>query len=278
MTPPRDSPSQAPHGGGPPLETRGGKPPLFALESVRLGYGGTDVLDSVDLHVYPGDLVGLVGPNGAGKTTLLKAVLGALAPLEGRVTWSEGRRARIGYVPQRERLDPLWPMRVLDLVLLGRAAAVGLGQRYSLADHEAARYALDRVGLSAFAGAHPSELSGGQVQRALIARALAGGPELLILDEPTTGMDLAGTAAILGLVRSLHAEGNLTLLVVSHDLGVVAAIANRVALLYDRRVKEGDLDVILSPEVLGAVYGMPIEVVETPTGRVVRAPVEKARR
>lgn len=260
MTPPHDQ--------TPRVQT-----PLFALEGVRLGYGGADVLDRVDLHVYPGDLLGLVGPNGAGKTTLLRAVIGTLKLVAGRVAWRDGRRARIGYVPQRERLDPLWPMRVRDLVLLGRSASVRLGRRYGVSDHEAARHALGRVGLAAFADAHPSELSGGQVQRALIARALAGEPELLILDEPTTGMDLAGTAAILGLVRSLHAEGNMTSLVVSHDLGVVSAIANRVALLHDRRVVEGDLDSILSPEVLGAVYGMPIEVVATPTGRVVRAPI-----
>jgi ABC-type Mn2+/Zn2+ transport system ATPase subunit len=255
------------------------RPPLFSFEEVRLGYDGADILERVSLHVARGDLVGLVGPNGAGKTTLLRAVLGTLRPRAGRVEWAGGRSARIGYVPQRESLDALWPLRVLDLVLMGRTALVGRFHRFSRDDQRAATEALIRVGIADLAEAPPSELSGGQVQRALIARALAGEPELLILDEPTTGMDLAGTAAMLGLIRDLHASGGLTLLVVSHDLGVIAAVAERIALLHEKRLREGDHDSILSPEVLGAVYHLPIEVAIRGTARVVFPPLppEEAR-
>lgn len=243
--------------------------PLLEFREARFGYGRAVVLDRVSLDVRRGDLLGLVGPNGAGKTTLLKGLLGALPPMAGEVRWERDRPPRIGFVPQRENLNPIWPLRVLDVVLMGRCVLRGPLRRFSGVDRNAAAAALDAAGIGSLADSPIANLSGGQVQRTLLARALASEPELLILDEPTTGMDLSGSTAMLRLIRRLHDERNLTVLFVSHDLNAVAAIASRIVLLHEGAVKEGDAESILSPEILGAVYGLDVAVGEVGGCRVV---------
>src|SRR5437870_12918214 len=143
---------------------------LIVFENADLGYGRQRVLQGVNFDVIPGDFLGIVGPNGAGKTTMLKAILGLLKPISGRVTvTSEG--LRIGYVPQRESVDTLFPLTVMDIVLMGRYTRLGPFGRPGTADKEFAMRALDHVGITKLAGRPYPNLSGGQKQRALIARA-----------------------------------------------------------------------------------------------------------
>jgi len=186
--------------------------PLVQFHDVQLGYGQQVVLENVRLDIYRGDFFGLVGPNGSGKTTLLRCLLGILKPLRGQVTRAEG--VRIGYVPQREMLDPLFPLTALDIVLMGRYPHVGIFRSPRRADRELAIHCLEQVGLADFAQKLYRELSGGQRQRVLIARALAVQPNLLVLDEPTNGLDLPTEAAILGFIERLHQHDGLTIVLV----------------------------------------------------------------
>src|SRR2546425_1241090 len=161
---------------------------LIQFDKVDLGYGRRRVLTAIEFDVISGDFLGIVGPNGAGKTTLLKAILGLLKPMAGIVERpAEG--LRIGYVPQRESVDTLFPLTVLDIVLMGRYTRLGPFGRPGKADRAEAMASLEHVGITNLAHRPYPNLSGGQKQRTLIARALVGDPNLLILDEPTNGMD-----------------------------------------------------------------------------------------
>ena len=175
---------------------------LITFDHATLGYGRRVVLSDITFDIPAGDFLGLVGPNGAGKTTILRAILGSLEPLQGTVTIEPG--VRFGYVPQRDSVDYGFPLKVLDVVMMGRYDRIGLMRRPSQADRTLAADALDHVGIGHLAEQQLNALSGGQKQRVLIARALVGDPNVLVLDEPTNGMDLVSTTQILGLVRELH--------------------------------------------------------------------------
>ncbi len=204
--------------------------PVLACHGLDFGYDGRPVLRDVNLAIPAGDFVSVVGPNGSGKTTLLKLALGLLLPTAGEVTVfgerPERARHRIGYVPQHAHLDPLFPVSALDVVLMGR---LGLGPRlgpWRGRDRDAARAALAEVGLGDHADRHFSALSGGQKQRTLIARSLAGEPELLLLDEPTAGLDAHVEEGFFRLLEELNRR--LTIVMVSHDLGFVAGVVKSV--------------------------------------------------
>jgi ABC-type Mn2+/Zn2+ transport system ATPase subunit len=232
---------------------------LIEFENVDLGYGRRRVLQGVNLDVVPGDFLGIVGPNGAGKTTLLKAILGLIGPMAGRISRaSEG--LRVGYVPQRESVDTLFPLTVLDIVLMGRYTRVGWFRWPGQADRDAAMAALDHVGIADLARRSYPNLSGGQKQRALIARALAGNPNLLILDEPTNGMDLASERAIMELVCRLHDDDDLTVLMVSHLLNTVVNYARRIAIVGEGVLREGDVATMVTPPELSGLYGIDVHV------------------
>lgn len=231
---------------------------LIAFDHVTLGYGRHPVLTDLTFEIPEGDFLGLVGPNGAGKTTILRAILGSLSPMAGTVTRADG--LRFGYVPQRDQVDYNFPLKVVDVVLMGRYDRVGLGHRPSARDRELARAALDHVGIARLADEPLSALSGGQRQRALIARALVGEPNLLVLDEPTNGMDLLSTTQILGLVRELHENDGLTVLMVSHALNEVANYVRRIGLVLEGAFRIGSVDEVLTEETLGEMYGIPVEV------------------
>src|SRR5512134_3710136 len=207
---------------------------LVEFRDVTLGYGHRPLLRRLEFDIAEGDFLGLVGPNCSGKTTLLRALLGTLEPLSGVIRLAPG--IRFGYVPQREQIDPRWPLRVLDVVLMGRYHRIGLGRRPSAADRTAALNALEHVGIADLAERHLSSLSGGQKQRTLIARALVGAPTVLILDEPTTGLDLVSTTQILSLVRELHERDRITVLMVSHMLNEVANYVDRLGLLVNGEI------------------------------------------
>jgi ABC-type Mn2+/Zn2+ transport system ATPase subunit len=233
-------------------------PPLVTFDRAALGYGRRAVLTDISFTIEKGDFVGLVGPNGAGKTTILRALLGTNPPLSGTVQLAPD--LRFGYVPQRDQVDYNFPLRVLDVVLMGRYDRIGLGRRATADDRRRAHVALEHVGIADLADQSLTDLSGGQKQRALIARALVGDPNVLVLDEPTNGMDLVSTTQILGLVRDLHEGTGLTVLMVSHALNEVANYVERIALVMRGGFRVGTVDEIMTEDVLSAMYGIPVEV------------------
>jgi ABC-type Mn2+/Zn2+ transport system ATPase subunit len=231
---------------------------LVRFEGVTLGYGRHTILSELAFALREGDFLGLVGPNGAGKTTVLRALLGTLAPQRGSVVRAPG--LRFGYVPQRDQVDYNFPLRVLDVVLMGRYDRIGLGRRPGADDRRRALASLEHVGMAELAERQLKDLSGGQKQRTLIARALVGEPNVLVLDEPTNGMDLVSTTQILGLVRELHERDGLTVIMVSHALNEVANYVERIALVVNGGFRIGGVDEIMTVPVLTEMYGIPVEV------------------
>ena len=242
---------------------------LVALEGAAIGYGRLPLLSGVDLSVSPGDFLAVVGPNGGGKTTLVRTLLGAQPILAGRLV--RPRPVTTGYVPQREHVDTAWPFTAAEVVLMGRVPLLGPLRRAGPADGEAVQRALDKVGLAHLASRPYGELSGGQRQRTLIARALAAEPELLVLDEPTSGMDPAAELAIVDFLRGLHEGGGLAIVMVSHRLDTVASTARRLAFVDKDKAlfRVGSLETMLVPEALGALYGRPVAVREVDGRRFV---------
>lgn len=237
--------------------------PLVALRAAAIGHGGRPLLTGVEVAVWPGDFLALVGPNGGGKTTLLRSLLGALPLLGGRRELP--RPLTVGYVPQRDLVDAIWPLTVGEVVLQGRTPGLGPLRRPGPTDHAAVAAALARVAIGELAGRFYGELSGGQRQRTLIARALAAEPELLAVDEPTSGMDPAAELATMDVLRDLHAgDGGLAVVMVSHRLDAVANYARRLALVDKDQglFQVGMLDEMLRPERLSALYGRAVVVRE----------------
>jgi len=242
---------------------------LITFDHATLGYGRRVVLSDITFDIPAGDFLGLVGPNGAGKTTILRAILGSLLPMQGTVTTAPD--VRFGYVPQRDSVDYGFPLKVLDVVLMGRYDRIGLMRRPSRTDRDLALAALEHVGVGHLADQQLNALSGGQKQRVLIARALVGQPNVLVLDEPTNGMDLVSTTQILGLVRELHERDNLTVLMVSHALNEVANYVNRIALVVEGGFRIGTVAEIMNEETLTQMYGIPVDVDEMHGHRIVVA-------
>ena len=230
----------------------------MTFEHATLGYGRRVVLRDLNFEIAEGDFFGMVGPNGAGKTTILRAILGSLKPQAGTVTLAPN--LRYGYVPQRDQVDYSFPLKVVDVVMMGRYDRIGLARRPGREDRALAEAALDHVDIRDLADQPLTALSGGQKQRTLIARALVGNPNVLILDEPTVGMDLVATTQILGLVRELHERDQLTVLMVSHALNEVANYVQRIGLVAGGTFRVGSVDEIITQEVLSGIYGIPVDV------------------
>jgi ABC-type Mn2+/Zn2+ transport system ATPase subunit len=244
----------------PKADSAGGSP-IVEINDVVVRHNEMIVLDHVSLAVHRGEFVAVIGPNGAGKTTLLKVILGLVEPDSGQVRVF-GRpprklgaaRSRIGYVPQIPSVDLSFPVTVFEVVLMGTYGRVGVGRRPGIAEYDAARAALDRVGIGELADRPIGRLSSGQRQRAFIARALANDPELLMLDEPTTGVDIAATGSLYTLLRGLKDDG-VTILLVSHDIGVVASYVDGVVCLNRSLVAHCRPDEMECTEALRAMYG-----------------------
>ena len=199
----------------------GRAPVTLTARGLALGYGTTRVLAGVDLELRRGDFVGILGPNGAGKSTLFRGLLGLLAPLAGTI---DDHGSALGYVPQESHVDASWPVSAFEVVRLGarRQGLAGRAER-----HRQALEQLDRVGLADRARQRFTDLSGGQRQRVLMARALMSGPDVLVLDEPTSGVDLPSQERILATLAELNAETGMTILLVAHQLELVTRTAGR---------------------------------------------------
>jgi ABC-type Mn2+/Zn2+ transport system ATPase subunit len=208
--------------------------PLLRLVDVGFGYAGEPVVQGISLEVAPAEFVALVGANGSGKTTLLRGLLGLLPPLCGRVEPAPG--LRLGYVPQRQTLDPLYPLSGFDVTLLGACRDLSSWRPAGAAERAATRSALEAAHALGFASRRYAELSGGQRQRILIARALATRPSLLLLDEPTAGVDPATEAAIVDVLESLRKEHRLAVWMVTHQLQAVVGRVDRMLGLQDGRL------------------------------------------
>ncbi|MCP1714321.1 zinc transport system ATP-binding protein [Methanocalculus alkaliphilus] len=232
------------------------------MEDVSVRYGQNVVLDGVSWEVWEHDFAAVIGPNGGGKTTLLKALLGLLPLSSGRISIfghppGEGRRM-IGYVPQFHTFDFSYPITVTEMVLQGRLSHIpGLLRRYRDKDHEAAEQALGMVGLSGVGDLPLSTLSGGQQQRVIIARALAGEPRLLILDEPTVYVDAPTEEQFFSLINTLLDE--MTVIIVTHDIGAISGKVNRIACLNRHLYTHGDA--MITDEMLTSVYGCPVDLI-----------------
>ncbi len=224
---------------------------LLRARGASFGYGGRTVLAGVDLEIGPGQFLGIVGPNGSGKTTLFRGILGLLRPLAGSV---ERGVKDVGYVPQREALDALFPLRVDEVVHMGAYGRLAGLRGLRRAERELAGACLARVGMEAHARAPFSSLSGGQRQRVLLARALMVRPRLLLLDEPTSGVDRAARRAILELLRELNRQDGLAILLVSHELALLKEAVEEVLWVAEGRVQRRPASDLLRPENLDQLF------------------------
>ena len=240
------------------LDPVGPDVPVLAMEGVWAGYNHQPVLEDITLQVARGDILGIIGPNGAGKSTLLKAILGMVETRQGRIqvlgqSGADSRR-RIGYMPQIEQVDWDFPVTVYDVALMGRYARRGLFRRTSKEDRKAADAALQRVGIHHLRHQLIGELSGGQRRRVLLARALAGDPDLLLLDEPMAGLDATAPHQFLDLIDQLRAGGT-TVVLSTHDLSCVSGRCDKAACLNRRLIAYGSPSEILNEEVLSKTFG-----------------------
>jgi len=252
---------------------RAGAGEALAFEDVGVGLGGREILRDVCLSLWPGEVLGLAGPNGAGKTTLLRVASRVLRPERGRVrvggrpleSFSRRELAReLAVVPQNTQVT--FPFRVAEVVLMGRSPHLGAWSLESAADLERAREAMARVGVEALADRSVLEISGGERQLVLIARALTKDPRVLLLDEPTSHLDLHHRIRVRERVREFARAGRAAL-VVSHDLALAASGCDRLALLCAGRLLAlGEPAAVLTPENLRRAYRIEAEVLSGPDG------------
>lgn len=255
--------------------------PMLNVESLSVSYGPRAVLHEVSFTVERGEALGLIGPNGAGKSTLIRAVSGVLPARAGRVL-VDGRdlsgmaasdlARHVAVVPQARSLPPAFT--ALETVLLGRTPYLNWFGQISQHDEEIARDAMQRTDTLALAERRVSELSGGEQQRVLLARALAQSTPILLLDEPTSNLDLQYQLSLLEQVRRLAKQDQLCVVMVLHDLNLVARYCDQVALLVDGRITQiGSVDAVLTANVLSQAYHVPLEVLHnTPSGYPVVLP------
>jgi ABC-type Mn2+/Zn2+ transport system ATPase subunit len=229
------------------------------LKELSIGYHKKALLTGISLEIKDGDFWGIVGPNGAGKTTFIKTILGSVAPIHGVVEKSP--ELIVGYVPQRGTLDDIFPLTALDVVLMGRYSKIGLFKRIGEKDRQMASDLLEKVGIPQLAKKPFRELSGGQKQRVLIARGLATEPNILILDEPTDAMDIEGESNIMKLIMSLHEESNITILMITHILNLIANYAKSLIIIHGDGIFEaGETEQLLTDENLKKIYKIDLDV------------------
>ena len=245
---------------------------MFEIKLLTVTYNGHEILKDISLTIAPGEIFALVGPNGAGKSTLIKTISGVLTPISGSIhidsldiaTLSSIQRARhLAVVPQARELPRAYT--VYDTVLLGRTPYLGWLGQAGEKDHALVQLALDRTQTSSLATRRINQLSGGEQQRVLLARALAQDTPIMLLDEPTTHLDLEHQTNLLNLVCQLATEQDLTVLMVLHDLNLAALYADQVAVLVAGRIQaQGTPEEVLTPQTLTSVYNVPVNVISHP--------------
>ena len=232
---------------------------LVSLKKVSVQYDETHALERVSLDIYPDDFLGVIGPNGGGKTTLVKAILGTI-PYNGEVTYSptisERGHRLIGYLPQQAEFDRAFPISVIEVVMSGLQAEKGLLKRYSSADRERAIQLLEMAGIADIAERQISEISGGQMQRALLCRAVILEPKLLILDEPTNFVDNQFENELYTLLHRLNER--MAIVMVSHDLGTITSVVKSIVCV-NRTVHRHDSNIITAEQLEN--YHCPIQII-----------------
>jgi zinc transport system ATP-binding protein len=235
--------------------------PIIKVDNVSFSYNGNNVLEDIKLEVMPGDYLGLIGPNGSGKTTLLRLILGLLEPKSGNISLFGRPRhrvkdwTRLGYIPQKAtQFENKFPITVWETVSLGRIAKKGLLGKFNKEDRKVIDHALSKVSLLPYKNKLIHELSGGQQQRVFIAKALASDPELLILDEPTVGIDSQSQDDFYELLTQLNKEGK-TIVIVSHDISVIANEVTSLACLNKTMVYHGTPKQFIKEDYLEKLYG-----------------------
>jgi ABC-type Mn2+/Zn2+ transport system ATPase subunit len=230
---------------------------LIKFRDVSIGYGDKIIHRNINVEIEKNDFIGLVGPNGSGKTTFLKTLLGTIKPVSGVI---EKKNVTFGYVPQRDTVQPLLPYTVYEVVMMGRYSLMGLLKKPSKDDQDKVDECMEKVGITHLRNNNYNSLSGGQRQRTLIARALAVRPDVLILDEPTNGMDTPSHYSLLKLISELHSKRGLTVLLVSHLLSDVANLVKKLMLFENGKFQSGLIEEILSEKNLAQTYSADIEV------------------
>ena len=244
--------------------------PIIRFDQATFGFPGVIALEDISLSIPESEFVGVIGPNGSGKTTLCRAVLGLMAPLRGTLRVLDcaceelrcHHRALIGYLPQKGMLDRNFPVTVLEAVMMGRYGALGLFRRPARKDRDIAREALAQVEMDHHRDSALGALSGGQQQRVFIARALAQQPRILLLDEPTTGLDLTAQHSVVGLIQQRHRDLKLTVLMITHDINMIRSRVDRLVLLKTKLFAEGPPREVLIPEILSQVYGKDLVITD----------------
>lgn len=233
---------------------------ILAFEDLSIGYRGEPLLSGITLEIARGSFTAVLGANGSGKSTMLKTILGLIPPIAGRITRAGGSGAPFifGYVPQTTNLDPLYPFTGFDVALMGAYGRVKPGRFVPAGERAFTRECLEAAHAHGFAQARFAELSGGQKQRVLIARALVTRPHILVLDEPTSGVDAAATHAVLEFISMIHREREITVLLVTHDLPMVRKHAQQVIWLHQGRALHGPVAEMLMPERLMSVFEMEV--------------------
>lgn len=232
---------------------------LVSLKNVSVQYDETTALEGVSLNIYPDDFLGIIGPNGGGKTTLVKAILGTI-PHSGEISYSPTLSERghrlIGYLPQQAEFDRSFPISVIEVVMSGLQAEKGLIKRYSTTDRKRAMELLEIAGIESIAERQISEISGGQMQRALLCRAVILEPNLLILDEPTNFVDNQFENELYTLLHRLNER--MAIVMVSHDIGTITSVVKSIVCV-NRTVHRHDSNIITAEQLEN--YHCPIQII-----------------
>tara|TARA_Y100000588_G_scaffold159702_2_gene173667 strand:+ start:29220 stop:30074 length:855 start_codon:yes stop_codon:yes gene_type:complete len=239
--------------------------PIVEVKGVTCGYDGTPILNNVDLTVNRGDFVGLLGPSGSGKTTMLKSILGAVDIFSGQIL-VEGisintKNPRVGYVPQLETIDWNFPVTVEQVVMMGRTSYSRLLPWYKNSDKQIVHEILERLSIAHLSKRHIKELSGGQQQRAFLARSLVSNPRVLLLDEPTMGVDIKTRDEVMHLLDELNHQ-DVTIIMTTHEINSVAAHLPTVVCLNGEIVAAGAPKDVLTPATLKLTYNADLHVTE----------------
>ena len=251
------------------------KDPIVEVAEATFAYGRNIILESVEMQIHDSEFWCFIGPNGEGKTTLIKALLGALRPKRGliRLRPDFARRTRIGFVPQNCDLNPTVPTTIQSFVIQG-TAGLPVGESKL---KQRVQKSLEVMGIQHIRDRSIWKVSGGQRQRAMVARALVRDPLLMIVDEPTAGLDLAASSGLLKTITELNRQHGITVIFVTHDLQLAGHHASHVAVFKNRRVTCGPVAKALTGENLGNAFGVPTEVRPDPSGGfVVRANIEQS--